>query len=222
MFFTITYFLINIKCFWVWLDIYRETKIRIMKYLHWYEFNDEFKDDYFGENYLEHWVSLTDKEEYEDPDPDGFVIEDSNYFVVGEDEETGYWVIKSSGTTSEYNGLYVFDHFDENLYCDVYTNGTKFLYTNQYLGDLKPSDNVNPESYSFVRSVVYITPYDESTRTETDIKISSIHHETIIDEIKKVDYDKSDLQKALEKPLTITALESGTIVFNIRSEQHGG
>lgn len=179
-----------------------------------YEFNDEFKKDYWGENYLEHWVSLTKKDKYESDEPDGFVIEDGNYFLLKEDDETGETVIISSGTTSEYNGIYVFDHYDEELGIDVYTNGTKFLYCWEF-EMLKPSESVDTHSDDFYNSVVDITPFNPETGEYTVIKISSIHYETIIDPIKRTDYDKSDIQKALEKPLTITALGNGTISFGL-------
>ncbi len=192
-----------------------------MKYLRLYEFNDEFKKDYWGENYLEHWVSLTKKDEHTSQEPDGFVIEDGNYFLLKEDTETGDNTIISSGTTSEYNGIYVFDHYDEEMSSDVYTNGTKFLYC-QNFDMLKPSESVDPNSSNFYNSIVDITPFNTETGEITVIKISSMYYETKIDTIKRVDYDKSDIQKALEKPLTITALGNGTIRFDLRLFSMGG
>lgn len=185
-----------------------------MKYLRLYEFNDEFKKDYWGENYLEHWVSLTKNKKEYSPKIDGFTIENGDYFVLGFNEDA---YVKESGTTEDYNGDYFFDRYDEEHSRSVYTNGSKELFLNIPLGVLIVSDTTDVNSPEFQRSVVFISTPDSSQegieQEATVIKISGLVRSEHIEEIKRVNYDKTQYEKDLAKPLTITALENGTLSF---------
>lgn len=131
-----------------------------MKYLRLYEFNDEFKKDYWGEPYNEPWISLTEKKRIPLGDPTGFTINGGPYFNI-EYNDSGYTLI-SSGSTSDYDGVYVFDHYDDEIRANVYVSGNKTLYSRLSILDIMPSDTTYISSEEFFRSVMSTTVPDES------------------------------------------------------------
>lgn len=191
-----------------------------MKYLHLYDYEHEFDPAYYGDEYLEHWVSLTQEREIHETHPDGFTIENGHTFVLGIVDDINYdYYIKSSGTTDEYNGTYFYDRYDEDYRCEVYSNGTKEVFVTSQLEEMRVSDTVNVNSDQFWKSVVTISLPDYDLPVEEQemevIKISGFHCDSHVEPLHRVDYDKSNYQKSLETPFTITVLENGTISFNI-------
>ena len=187
-----------------------------MKYLRLYEFNDEFKKDYWGEPYNEPWISLTEKESKPVGDPTGFIINGGPYFNI-EDDGSDYPLI-SSGSTSDYDGIYVFDHYDSGAGINVYVSGNKTLYSRYDITSIIPSDTTDINLPQFGHSVMYTAIPDNPNPPYnfTCIKVSELNYEVEISDLDRVNYNKTEREKLMSQPLTLDILENGTFTFHLQ------
>ena len=187
-----------------------------MRYVHLYEFDDEFSNDYWGEPYGEPWVSLTEKKRVQAETPTGFTVNGGPYFIIENDGDD--YTLISSGSTSDYDGTYVFDHYDSEKELNVYVSGNKTLYSRFDIIGIMPSDTTDIDSREFFRSVMLTSlpnnptpPYNLSY-----IKVSELNYGVAISDLDRVNYNKTDKEKLVSQPLTLDILENGTFTFHLQ------
>ena len=188
-----------------------------MRYVHLYEFEDEFSNDYWGEPYGEPWVSLTEKKRVPLEAPTGFTINGGPYFII-EDDGDGYSLI-SSGSTSDYDGAYAFDHYDSEANANVYVSGNKTLYSENDITSIIPSDTTDIGSRDFFHSVMSTTVPDnpDPPYNLTCIKVSELNYGVAISDLDRVNYNKTERERLIEQPLTLDILENGTFTFRLQN-----